>query len=149
MTIELAKQQAEKASGFMVNAERVEHRTYTHTILVENNNQPQTKNQLKMAGQAAMKLPSTRKQALYQHNHLAPFKQPCGCKTRGADVGGMYYHITFFGALEPGAMFCNSHLNGQSPTWRDPNQENGKYCLQAMHLTFIARRRYSSSVQCL
>jgi len=48
MTIELAKQQAEKASGFMVNAERVEHRTYTHTILVENNNQPQTKNQLKM-----------------------------------------------------------------------------------------------------
>ena len=97
MTIELAKQQAEKVSRFMVNEERVEHRTYTHTILVENNNQPQTKNQLKMAGQAAMKLPSTRKQALYQHNHLAPFKQPCGCKTRGADVGGMYYHITFLG----------------------------------------------------
>ena len=106
MTIELAKQQAEKASGFMVNAERVEHRTYTHTILVENNNQPQTKNQLKMAGQAAMKLPSTRKQALYQHNHLAPFKQPCGCKTRGADVGGMYYHITFLGHSSMGRCFA-------------------------------------------
>ena len=44
MTIELAKQQAEKASGFMVNAERVEHQTYTHTILVENNNQEPTEN---------------------------------------------------------------------------------------------------------
>jgi hypothetical protein len=51
----------------MVNAEIVEHRTYTHT----NNNQPQTKNQLKMAGQAAMQWPSTRKQVLYQHNHLS------------------------------------------------------------------------------
>jgi len=106
MTIELAKQQAEKVSRFMVNEERVEHRTYTHTILVENNNQPQTKNQLKMAGQAAMQLPSTRKQALYQHNHLAPFKQPCGCKTRGADVGGMYYHITFLGHSSLGRCFA-------------------------------------------
>ena len=38
MTIEPAKQQAEKASGFMVNADRMEHPTYIHTILVENPN---------------------------------------------------------------------------------------------------------------
>jgi hypothetical protein len=34
MTIEPAMQQAEKASGFTVNADRVEHPIYIHTILV-------------------------------------------------------------------------------------------------------------------
>ena len=140
MTIELAKRQAEKASGFMVNAERVEHQTYTHTILVENNNQEPTENGLALES----------RRYIYQHNHLSISTiQTTMWIQEGSRCGRHVLPQNFFRALEAGAMFCNSRLNRQLPTRDDPNQENGKYCLQAMHLTFIARRRYSSSVQCL
>ena len=66
------------------------------------------------------------------------FKQPCGCRKRGAEVRGM--HVLphkFFRALEPGVIFCNLCLDGHSRSWCEAKVENGMYSWQATHFTVI------------
>jgi hypothetical protein len=113
-------------------------------ILLVENSQRKTKNQLKMASRAAMQWPSTRKHGLYQHNYLSigTVQTTMWMQEVGAEVGGK--HVLphkFFWALEPGAIFCNLCLNGQSSSWCKAKVENGRYSSQATHFTVIPSTR--------